>query len=125
MVTVNSISYVTSPGYMTIIITGVHQEISVMRWFDSYIDELKERMKLDSDYQVAKMLNVSRQYITKVRNGQPMGAEKIIRLANALRRDPLELIATANAQKETNADVRAVWIKLAKEKGNKDDWREK
>lgn len=96
-----------------------------MRWFDSYVDELKDRMHLESDYQVAKYLEINRQNITKIRNGQPLGRIQCIRIAKALKRDPLELIATAEAQKEKDPDLKAIWIKLAKERGNKDDWKNK
>jgi hypothetical protein len=80
-------------------------------------------MNLDSDYKVAVWLGVSRQYMTKIRNGQPMGAKQCIRIAKALKRDPLELIATSESQKEKDIDIKAIWIKLAKEKGNTDSWK--
>lgn len=89
-----------------------------MRWFDSYIDELKEKMNLPSDYAAAKFLGVPRQSMTKVRNGQVLGKDKYLRLAIALKRDPIEIIATAEAQTEKNQELRAVWLKLAKERGN-------
>lgn len=89
-----------------------------MRWFDSYIDELKEKMNLPSDYAAAKFLGVPRQSMTKVRNGQVLGKDKCLRLAIALKRDPIEIIATAEAQTEKNQELRAVWLKLAKERGN-------
>ncbi|HGY5298058.1 TPA: hypothetical protein ACNU26_003398 [Aeromonas salmonicida] len=56
--------------------------------------------------------------MTKVRNGQVLGKDKCLRLAVALKRDPLEIIATAEAQTEKNQELKAVWLKLAKEKGN-------
>lgn len=89
-----------------------------MRTFKSYVDELKEKMNLNSDYAVAQFLDIKRQYMTKINNGEVLGKEKCYRIAQALKRDPLEIIATALAQKETNRDLKAVWIKLAKEKGN-------
>jgi len=89
-----------------------------MKWFDSYIDELKEKMGLTSDYAVAKFLGVPRQSMTKVRNREVLGKDKCLRIALALKKDPIEIIATAEAQREKNQELRAVWIKLAKEKGN-------
>lgn len=89
-----------------------------MKWFDSYIDELKEKMGLTSDYAVAKFLGVPRQSMTKVRNGEVLGKDKCLRIALALKKDPIEIIATAEAQREKNQELRAVWLKLAKEKGN-------
>ncbi|ECI5747799.1 helix-turn-helix domain-containing protein [Salmonella enterica subsp. enterica] len=89
-----------------------------MRWFDSYIDELKEKLGITSDYGVAKYLNIAPQNITKVRNGEILRADRCLKIANALNRDPLEIIATARAQKEKNPELKAIWIKLAKERGN-------
>jgi hypothetical protein len=89
-----------------------------MKWFDSYVDELKEKLKLDSDYAVAKFLGVPRQSMTKVRRGEVLGKDKCLRMAIALKRDPIEIIATAEAQKERNQELKAMWIRLAKEKGN-------
>jgi len=105
------------------LLSQLKKAINSMRWFDSYVDELKDRLNLESDYQVAKYLEVSRQYLTKVRNGQPLGRQHCIRIARALRRDPLEIIATAEAQREKDPDLKAIWVKLAKEKGNTDKWQ--
>lgn len=87
-----------------------------MRWFDSYIDELKEKLNLQSDYAVAQYLGIPRQSMTKVRNGAVLGHEKCLKIASALRKDPLEIIATAEAQREKNLELKAIWIRLAKEK---------
>lgn len=91
-----------------------------MRYLQSYIDELKEKLHLESDYAVAKLLGIERQTMTKIKQGEVLGAEKCTRIANALKRDPMEIIATAMAQKEKNKELKAIWIKLAKEKGNND-----
>lgn len=91
-----------------------------MRWFDSYIDELKEKLNFSSDYKVSQFLGIHRQNMTKIRNGEVLRADKCLLIANALNRDPLEIIATARAQKEKNPELKAIWIKLAKERGNKD-----
>lgn len=90
-----------------------------MKTLENYIDEFKEKLKIESDYQLSKEIKVSRQQISKIRNGETsIGREKCIRIASALKIDPLEMIATIEAQKEKNPDVRAIWIRLAKEKSD-------
>ena len=83
-----------------------------------YFAMFKEHMHLDSDYRTAQYLNVSRQLMTKIKNGQPLSSEMAFKMAKAMKRDPLELIATSMAEKERDSDLKAMWIKLAKEKGN-------
>lgn len=89
-----------------------------MKWFASYIDELKEKLKISSDYGIAKHLGVTRQNITRVRNGEVLNNGQCLKIANELKRDPLEVIATARAQNEKNAELKAFWIKVAKKHGN-------
>lgn len=88
-----------------------------MKTLENYLDEFKERLKIESDYQLSKEIKVTRQQISKIRNGETsIGREKCIRIAAGLKIDPLELIATIEAQKEKNPEVRAIWVRLAKEK---------
>jgi len=88
----------------------------MMKWFQDYIEDLKEKMNLQSDYAVAQHLDIPRQSMTKVKNGIPLGRSKCVRIATALKIDPLIIIATAEAQKEKNQELKAIWLKLAKEK---------
>ena len=93
-----------------------------MRDFKSYIIELKGKLKIKSDYGIADYLDIPRQSMTKVNNGEVLGKTKCLRMAVVLKRDPIEIIATAEAQKEKDKELKAIWIKLAKEKGNEDNW---
>ena len=87
-----------------------------MKWFEDYIEDLKIHQNLTSDYAVANFLDIPRQSMTKVNNGTPLGKDKCMRMAQALKIDPMEIIATAEAQKTKNPELKAVWLKLAKEK---------
>ena len=90
-----------------------------MKSLEGYIDEFKDRLNLTSDYQLAEELGVSRQQISKIRNGQAaIGRDKCIRIAKALKIEPIEIIACVEAGKEKRVDVRSVWIKLFKEKSH-------
>ncbi|HBC1013189.1 TPA: hypothetical protein IGZ65_004928 [Escherichia coli] len=90
-----------------------------MKWIADYIDELKKKLEITSDYAIAKHLGIERQNITKVRNGGVLSKKICFRIANELRINPLEVIATAEAQKEKNNEIKAFWVKVAKESGNK------
>ncbi|HTF85339.1 MAG TPA: helix-turn-helix domain-containing protein [Cellvibrio sp.] len=88
-----------------------------MKTLENYLDEFKSRMNIESDYELAKLLGVSRQQISGIRSGRiAIGRTKCIRIASGLKIDPLEIIATIEAAKEKNPDVRALWVRLAKEK---------
>ncbi len=90
-----------------------------MKWFADYVNELKEKLEITSDYGMAQHLGIARQSMTKIKNGDVLNSEMCFRIANELKRHPMEIIATARAQKERNAEFRAFWIKMAKEYGNK------
>lgn len=99
--------------------TSPNKGAETMKWVEDYVDEYKDKLNLPSDYAVAQRLEVSRQMINKVRKGDVLGRETLISIARTLKREPIELIATAEAEKAKNPDLKAMWIKLAKEKGNK------
>ena len=88
-----------------------------MKTLENYLDEFKAKLNIKSDYELSKILDVKRQQISRIRNGEiAIGREKCIRIAAGLKIDPLEIIATIEAAKEKNPEVRAMWIKLVKEK---------
>jgi transcriptional regulator with XRE-family HTH domain len=88
-----------------------------MKTLENYIDEFKDKLNIQSDYKVAQELDIKRQQISSIRNGGiSIGRQKCVRIASALKIDPLEIIASVEATKEKNPELRAIWIKLAKEK---------
>ena len=90
-----------------------------MKTLENYLDEVKEKLKIESDYQLSKEIKVTRQQISKIRSGNTaIGREKCVRIAAGLKIDPLEIIATVEAGKEKNPELRAIWVKLAKEKSS-------
>ncbi|WP_080497635.1 helix-turn-helix domain-containing protein [Burkholderia ubonensis] len=75
-----------------------------------YLDALKKRLDLPSDYAAAKVLGVTRQAVSKYRNGQSVFDEATaIRAAELLDLDPLEVIAACKAESAPDARVRRVW----------------
>ena len=87
-----------------------------MKTMENYIDEYKEALRIESDYALAKKLGMSRQNMTKIRNGGFLGREKCLIIARALKIDPLAIIGTIEAVRTKDADRKAMWIRLAKEK---------
>ena len=87
-----------------------------MKTIADYIEELKERYSLKSYYESMAYLDMQPQGWTKIKNGGGISEKNAIRLAQALKIDPLEIMAVSNALKAENNEIKAVWIRLAKEK---------
>jgi transcriptional regulator with XRE-family HTH domain len=86
-----------------------------MKTLENYLDEFKEKLKIESDYGVAKELGIARQQMSRIRNGYvAIGREKCVRIASALKIDPIEIIGTIEAAKEKKPEIKAIWIKLVK-----------
>ena len=87
-----------------------------MKTITDYIEELKEKYKLESYYKAMQFLDMDRQGWTKIQKGGGLSEKNAVRLANALKIDPIEIIAVSNALKAPNNEIRDIWLKLAKEK---------
>ena len=86
-----------------------------MKTLENYLDEFKEKLKIESDYATAKELGVTRQQMSRIRSGYvAIGREKCIRIANALKIDPIEIIGTIEAAKEKKPEIKAIWIRMVK-----------
>jgi predicted lipid-binding transport protein (Tim44 family) len=85
-----------------------------MKSIKDYIDQLKEMYKLDSYYKAMKFINMDRQAWTTIQKGSGISDKNALRLAQALKIDPIEIMAISNALKAENNEVRDVWLKLAK-----------
>ena len=99
----------------------INQRLNYMYDSKDYMSMYKEALHLKSDYSTAKRLEVTRQMMTKIKNGSPLSKDLAYKIAKAIKHDPIEIIATTMAEREKNLDIKAVWIKLAKEKGNDGD----
>lgn len=86
-----------------------------MKTLENYIDEFKERLKIESDYECANYLGVKRQQISAIRKGiNSIGREKCMRIAEVLKINPIEIIATLELQKEKNPQIKMIWSKMIK-----------
>jgi hypothetical protein len=75
-----------------------------------YLDALKARFDLPSDYAAAKYLGVTRAAVSRYRSGHGVFDEKVaIRVAELLSLDPLEVIAACKAESAPDLHIRRVW----------------
>ena len=87
-----------------------------MKTIAEYIEKLKEKYNLKSYYEAMKYLDMDRQAWTKIKNGGGISEKNSIRLAEALKIEPIEVMAVSNALKAKNNEIKNIWLKLAKEK---------
>jgi hypothetical protein len=87
-----------------------------MKTIKNYIEQLKEQYQFDSYYKAMQFLEMDRQAWTNIQKGSGISEKNAMRLAQALKIDPIEIMAVSNALKATTNEIRDVWLKLAKEK---------
>jgi uncharacterized Zn finger protein len=81
-----------------------------------YIEQLKETYSLKSYYKAMEFLGMGVQSWTKIKAGGGISEKNAIRLAQALKIDPLEIMAVSNSLKAENKEIQSVWLRLAKQK---------
>jgi plasmid maintenance system antidote protein VapI len=69
---------------------------------NEWIDRVKQHLGLESDYQVSKKLEVTRQYISQLRSGKyrSLSTKTAIRVAHVLEIDPMIVIEDQLEQRE-------------------------
>jgi len=75
-----------------------------------WLAECKRRFGVESDYALAKRLGVSSQTISSYRTGRSrFDDDMALTVAEALQIDPLQVIASANAERAKTPEQRARW----------------
>lgn len=78
-----------------------------------YLDDVKQRLEIKSDYELAKFLKVPRGTISRYQ-----GKQRVIddytaaKIAEALGINPMEVIAAANAEREKDEKRKDYWRKV-------------
>lgn len=81
-----------------------------MRTTVDYLDALKAKLGLPSDYAAAKLLGVSRAACSRYRTGvSTFDDEVAFKVAELLEINPLEVIVSARAERAANEDARSRW----------------
>jgi hypothetical protein len=79
-----------------------------------WLDAVKRKHGLDSDYKLAKLLHVETQNISHYRAGRRyMDAYTAARVAELLKVDPLKVIAACEGERARNEEQRTFWKRLA------------
>lgn len=75
-----------------------------------YLDAVRERLGLPSDYATAKALGVTRAAVSSYRTGRTIPDDLVCaRIADALGVEPMEVIAAINYQRAKSEDARQLW----------------
>ncbi|NUO87677.1 MAG: hypothetical protein HOQ37_16410 [Cupriavidus sp.] len=78
-----------------------------------YLDAVKVKLDLPSDYALAKALCVTRGGVSSYRTGRSyLDDLTAVRVAEILGLNPMEVIAAANLERSKNEDARLVWSGL-------------
>lgn len=89
-----------------------------MKTAAEYLDAIKTRHHLASDYAAAQKLGISRQRVSAYRSGSDSFSEETAaRVAELLDCDPEEVVIAAHAERAKDAKTRALWTRLAKKAG--------
>lgn len=81
-----------------------------MKTVDNYLDTLKTRYEIKSDYALARFMGISKQRITTYRQGRSsFSTEFSIIVAKLLGLEPLEVIAAMNAVREKSSLSKSFW----------------
>ncbi|CAB3726042.1 helix-turn-helix domain-containing protein [Paraburkholderia rhynchosiae] len=78
-----------------------------------YLDELRVKLQLPSDYAVAKALGCTRASVSRYRNGVgSFDDATAIKVAELLGLEPLEIIAAANFERSKDEHSQNVWASI-------------
>ena len=85
-----------------------------MKSTDEYINEAKRALEIESDNAFAKWLGVTRAALSNYKGKKSVMDDYVAaRVAEALHISPLEVIATANAEREKDTERKDFWKKMA------------
>ena len=75
-----------------------------------YLDAVKQRLSVDSDYELARRLGVKNGPLCQMRKGErAVPLDVAFKIAITLELDPALVVADLEAQREKNAERRAFW----------------
>lgn len=92
-----------------------------MKKISYYLDEYKKLKEIKSDYELSKIIGVGRSQISRARKGevQSIGRKKYLAIAKTLKIQPIVMIATLEAEREKDDEIKKIWIDLINEKEKK------
>lgn len=79
-----------------------------------YLDLVKARLSLPSDYALAKVLGISQQSVTQFRNGRSaMGIETCMKVGEYLRVDGHAVYADGQIERATKPEIADFWLSVS------------
>jgi len=88
-----------------------------METMDEYIEQIRKRYNIDSDYRLAQLLGVTRQAIHhhKIGRAKHVSEETAYQIAALLGLDPKKVLLTLAIEKAKNERIKRLWQSIAKE----------
>ena len=84
-----------------------------MKTTAEYLDEVKTKLHLPSDYALAKYWHVSKQDISQYRSGKrTLGEERAIEVARIIGIDPAFTLISSYAERAKSDEAKIVWANL-------------
>lgn len=84
-----------------------------------YLDAVKARSGIASDYALAPLLGITRAEVSRLRNGKSaLGNNTALQVAILLQIDAAEVIASANGERARSPEERAVWQSIVQRLGS-------
>jgi predicted transcriptional regulator len=75
-----------------------------------YLDEVRRKLDLPSDYAVAKVLGITRESVSGFRNGKsPFGIETAMKIGEILRIDGHRVYADGQIERAKNQEILDFW----------------
>jgi len=83
-----------------------------------YLDAIKRKHGIQSDYAISKTLGISRQAISNYRKGSAFFDDVVcLKVAELLNLDPMKVIADIHMERTKDPEVRKIWRRLARQVG--------
>ena len=80
-----------------------------MKSVNEYLDDVKRKLKLPSDYKLSKTLNIGHSAISKIRKGGSISDDTALKIANLLEIEPEEIILVATAERCHEPEKAVIW----------------
>lgn len=85
-----------------------------MKTTAQFLDAVKAKLNLPSDYALAPVLGITKQSVSKLRNGKDcFGDETAEKVAQLLGEQPAYVIACAHAERTKSDSQRRIWETIA------------
>jgi DNA-binding XRE family transcriptional regulator len=79
-----------------------------------YLDMIKDRLKLPSDYALANALGITRESVSQLRNGKTsMGIETAMKAGEFLHIDGHAIYADSQIERAKKPEIREFWISIS------------